>query len=65
MRRRRPVKEGEDGPDGQFFPVDVAKTFGIAKAAGYRGYFSMEMDRKGDPYEGTQELIDLSLKYLA
>jgi len=59
------VKEGEDGPAGKFIPVDVAKTFGIAKAAGYRGYYSMEMDRKGDPYEGTQMLIDLSLKNLA
>jgi sugar phosphate isomerase/epimerase len=59
------VKEGEDGPQGKFIAVDVEKTFGIAKAAGYHGYFSMEMDRQGDPYEGTQKLIDLSLKYLA
>jgi sugar phosphate isomerase/epimerase len=59
------VKEGEDGEGGKFIAVDVEKTFGIAKAAGYRGYYSMEMDRKGDPYEGTQKLIDMSLKYLA
>ena len=59
------VKEGEDGEGGKFIAVDVEKTFGIAKAAGFRGYYSMEMDRKGDPYEGTQKLIDLSLKYLA
>jgi sugar phosphate isomerase/epimerase len=59
------VKEGEDGEGGKFIPVDVEKTFGIAKAAGYRGYFSMEMDRSGDPYEGTQMLIDRSLKNLA
>lgn len=59
------VKEGEDGPGGKFIAVDVDKTFGIARAAGYRGYFSMEMDRKGDPYEGTHKLIDLSLKCLA
>jgi sugar phosphate isomerase/epimerase len=59
------VKEGEDGPNGQFVPVDVARTFAIAKAAGYRGYFSMEMDRQGDPYAGTQKLIDLSLQYMA
>ncbi|HLY61809.1 MAG TPA: TIM barrel protein [Terriglobia bacterium] len=58
------VKEGEDAEGGKFFPVDVGKTFAIAKAAGYRGFFSMEMDRKGDPFEGTQMLIDLSLKYL-
>ena len=59
------VKEGEDGEGGKFFSVDVEKTFAIAKTYGYRGFFSMEMDRKGDPYEGTQKLIDLSLKYLA
>jgi len=59
------VKEGEEGDGGKFLPVDVGKTFGIAKSAGYRGYFSMEMDRQGDPYAGTQMLIDLSLKYLA
>lgn len=59
------VKEGEDGEGGTFIPVDVEETFSIAKAAGYRGYYSMEMDRKGDPYEGTQKLIDLSLKFLA
>lgn len=59
------VKDGEDGEGGKFFPVDVEKIFEIAKAAGYRGYYSMEMDRKGDPYEGTQKLIDLSLKFLA
>jgi len=56
------VKEGEDGPNGKFIAVDVPRTFGIAKAAGYRGYFSMEMDRQGDPYSGTQKLIDLSLQ---
>jgi len=59
------VKEGEEGPNGKFVPVDVGKTFGIAKAEGYHGYFSMEMDRKGDPYAGTQNLIDMTLKYLA
>jgi len=46
------------------FRVDVAKTFGIAKAAGYRGYFSMEWEGEGGPYEGTQKLIDESLKDL-
>jgi sugar phosphate isomerase/epimerase len=47
------------------FRVDVAKTFGIAKAAGYRGYFSMEWEGDGGPYEGTKKLIDESLKNLA
>lgn len=59
------VKDGEDGPNGKFIPVDVGRTFSIARAAGYPGYFSMEMDRQGDPYAGTQNLIDMTLKYLA
>ena len=51
--------------NGKLVVVDVGKTFEIAKAAGYRGYFSMEWEGQGGPYEGTQKLIDLSLKYLA
>jgi sugar phosphate isomerase/epimerase len=50
---------------GKVFRVDMAKTFGIAKAAGYRGYFSMEWEGQGGPYEGTQKLLDESLKDLA
>ena len=42
----------------------MAKTFAIAKAAGYRGYFSMEWEGQGGPYDGTQTLLDESLKYL-
>jgi sugar phosphate isomerase/epimerase len=51
--------------EGKLYTVDVAKCFEIAKAAGYRGYFSMEWEGAGEPYAGTQRLIDLSLKYLA
>jgi len=51
--------------NGKLVVVDVGKTFEISKAAGYRGYFSMEWEGQGGPYEGTQKLIDLSLKYLA
>jgi sugar phosphate isomerase/epimerase len=58
------MKDSEvDG--GKVYTVDVAKCFEIAKAAGYRGYFSMEWEGAGEPYAGTQKLIDLSLKYLA
>jgi sugar phosphate isomerase/epimerase len=58
------VKDSEvDGK--KVFRVDVGRTFAIAKAAGYRGYFSMEWEGEGGPYEGTQMLIDESLKYLA
>ena len=50
--------------EGKVFRVSMAKTFGIAKAAGYRGYFSMEFEGEGEPYEGTRKLIAESLKYL-
>ena len=59
------AKDSEVGDNGKLYTVDVAKCFEIAKAAGYRGYFSMEWEGGGDPYEGTQKLIDLSLKYLS
>jgi sugar phosphate isomerase/epimerase len=47
------------------FRVDIAKTFGILKASGYRGYCSMEFEGEGDPYEGTQKLIDATVKDLS
>jgi sugar phosphate isomerase/epimerase len=50
--------------NGKVFRVSMAKTFAIAKAAGYRGYFSMEWEGQGGPYEGTQTLLDESLKDL-
>jgi sugar phosphate isomerase/epimerase len=50
--------------EGKVYTVDVAKCFQIAKAAGYRGYFSMEWEGAGEPYAGTQKLIEESLKYL-
>jgi sugar phosphate isomerase/epimerase len=49
---------------GKVFRVDVERTFAIAKASGYKGYFSMEFEGQGDPYAGTQKLIDESLKCL-
>lgn len=57
------VKDSEVD-NGKVFRVSMAKTFGIAKAAGYRGYFSMEFEGEGGPYEGTQKLIDESLANL-
>jgi sugar phosphate isomerase/epimerase len=59
------MKDSEGDHNGVFHTVDVAKCFEIAKAQGYRGYFSMEWEGDGEPYAGTQRLIDLSLKYLA
>ncbi len=57
------VKDSEVD-NGKVFRVSMEKTFAIAKAAGYRGYFSMEWEGQGGPYEGTQKLIDESLKDL-
>ena len=59
------VKETEVGEKGKIAHVDLAKTFGIAKRHGYKGYFSMEWDRPGDPYQGTAGLIEKTLKYLS
>ena len=58
------VKDSEVD-NGKLFRVDVGKTFAIAKTAGYRGYFSMEWEGEGEPYEGTRKLIEASLKYLS
>jgi sugar phosphate isomerase/epimerase len=60
------VKETEvgDGKD-KVAHVDLARTFGIAKKHGYKGYFSMEWDSPGDPYAGTAGLIEKTLKNLA
>jgi len=57
------VKDSEVD-NGKVFRVDVGRTFAIAKQTGYRGFFSMEWEGEGGPYEGTQKLLDLSLKYL-
>ncbi len=59
------MKDSEVGDKAKLYTVDVAKCFEIAKAAGYRGYFSMEWEGAGDPHNGTQKLIDESLKYLS
>ncbi|HUC52744.1 MAG TPA: sugar phosphate isomerase/epimerase family protein [Candidatus Cybelea sp.] len=59
------VKETEVGETGKVAHVDLAKTFGIAKRRSYKGYFSMEWDSPGDPYEGTAGLIEKTLKNLA
>jgi sugar phosphate isomerase/epimerase len=58
------MKDEEGDEKGKFHTVDVAKCFEIAKAQGYRGYFSMEWEGNGEPYAGTQRLIDETLKYL-
>ena len=59
------VKALETNDQGKEFRVDMAKTFGILRAAHYKGYCSMEFDSPGDPYKGTSELIETTLKYLS
>lgn len=55
------VKDSEQ--DGKkMFHVDLGRTFEIARAAGYRGYFSMEYDAEGDPVGPTEGLIEASLR---
>lgn len=50
--------------NGKVVRVDLERTFGIAKASGYKGYFSIEFEGEGEPYAGTQKLIDASVKAL-
>jgi len=58
------VKSSETNRNGITVHVDMAKAFGYMKQHGYKGYCSMEWDDKGDPYLGTEELINTTLRYL-
>jgi len=59
------VKDMETGEKGKVWRVDVDRIFTIAKRAGYRGYFSMEWEGLGDPYDGTRHLIEQSATALS
>jgi sugar phosphate isomerase/epimerase len=59
------VKAMESDEKGQLVHVDMAKTFGILKNSNYKGYCSMEFDSPGDPSQGTSDLIEQTLKFLA
>jgi sugar phosphate isomerase/epimerase len=59
------VKAMEADEKGQLVHVDMAKTFGILKNSNYKGYCSMEFDSPGDPSQGTSDLIEETLKFLA
>jgi len=57
------VKDSEQ--DGKnVVKVNLDAIFAAAKKARYKGYFSMEFDREGDPYQGTREMIAASLRNL-
>lgn len=49
---------------GQRKTASLAELFGIAKASGYRGYFSMESESGGDPIVDTKHLLEQSLALL-
>ncbi len=51
--------------DHKAYRVDMDRIFEIAKKAKYRGYFSMESEDEGDPYENTRKLIAASERNLA
>lgn len=58
------VKDMEVDHD-KIFRIDIARTFAMAKSAKYRGYYSMEFEGQGDPWDGTRKLIEQSLANLA
>ncbi len=59
------VKSGYANASGKVYPVDLARLFAIAKQAGYRGYFSMETETPGDPFEATKKLAEETIRYLS
>jgi sugar phosphate isomerase/epimerase len=59
------VKSAFANDNGTVYQVDLARLFAIAKQAGYRGYFSMEADMPGDPFENTRKLAEETIRYLS
>jgi sugar phosphate isomerase/epimerase len=59
------VKNGEQDEQGKFVQVDLARTFGILKKSGYKGYCSIEYDAPGDPYKPTVGLVEQTVKFLS
>src|SRR5438270_6649462 len=59
------VKEGEPDEHGKPTHVDMAKTFGVVKKHGFKGYCSIEYDAPCDTYKPTTEMIEQTIKYLS
>ncbi len=59
------VKDGEENDQGKMVHVDLARTFGILKKNGYKGYCSIEYDAPGDPYKPTAELVEKTVEFLS
>ena len=59
------VKDDIRADGGKLYTVDLKRMFAVAQGSGYQGYFSMEFDTgSGDPVQGTEKLVQESLKYL-
>ena len=58
------VKEMEADSSGKLVHADLAKTFGFLKQHAYQGYCSIEWDSPGDPYQGTADLIEKTVRFL-
>jgi sugar phosphate isomerase/epimerase len=56
------VKDSEVD-NGKVFHVDLERSFAIAKASGYKGYYSVEFEGEGDAYAGVAKLVEATLKY--
>ena len=50
--------------NGKHQAVSLPELFGIARTAGYRGYYSMESDSDVDPFVDTRHLIEQSLSLI-
>jgi sugar phosphate isomerase/epimerase len=50
---------------GQKKTASLAELFSVARASGYRGYFSMESESGGDPVADTRRLLAESLNFLS
>lgn len=59
------VKDGEPDEQGKQTHVNLAKTFGILKKHGYKGYCSIEYDSPGDPYKPTAEMVEKTVEFLS
>jgi sugar phosphate isomerase/epimerase len=59
------VKAYEVESSGHIAHVNLGKTFAILRAAGFKGYCSLEWEGKGSPFDGTRQLMKESLRYLA
>jgi len=50
---------------GKVVRVDLARTFGIARDAGYKGWFSVEWEGAGEVWSETGKLVDQCVKLVA